>query len=372
MNIAIFCREGYGPPWNEGYKIMTRNLVRFLKNKGDNPIIISNADIEKYRKLPAIIYKLPLIRMLETFFIMRRITEQKQLHLFFRFTGARLRFAIPFYLYEKFLGVPFCAYITSASNGRFSRNLINFIMNSNRLFVGGDFLKEQFPKAHLIYPLVDLNSGSHNSNQSTKTDKTKVILFLGAFHKQRGVQYLIKAIAQIKDKFDVKLLLAWNGVGEYESEVLALIREYNLEKITEIRGNSNISKLYNEAYLVVIPRIYKKGLPQNMFFPLRIIEALAFQKPMIVSDIYGWGSIIKGCGLAVKPGNVEELRDAIIKMISDKDFHDSCVKECLSKLKKYHPDRSFSKIYEVFQTANKGDRRKAKSIKNTTSFIRAT
>jgi len=369
MNIAIFCREGFGPPWNEGYKNMTRNLIRFLKSKGDNPIIISNEDIEKYRKLPATIYKLPLIRMLETLFIMRRITRQKQIHLFFQFTGARLRFAIPFYLYEKFLNIPFSAYITSDYNGRFGRKLMNFIMNPNTFFVGGDFLKEQFPKAHLIYPLVDLNGYSHNNNQSAKINTTKVILFLGAFHKQRGVQYLIKAMAQIKDKFDVKLLLAWNGVGEYVTEILGLIREYDLENITEIRGNSDISNLYNEAYLIVIPRIYKKGLPQNMFFPLRIIEALAFQKPMIVSDMYGWGSIIKGCGLAVKPGNVEELRDAIIKMITDKDFHDSCTKECLSKLKKYHPDRSFSKIYEVFQTANKGDRRKGKGIKNTTSFI---
>ena len=359
MNIAIFCREGFGPPWNEGYKNMTRNLVRFLKRNGDNTIIISDADIEKHRQLPPIIYKLPLIRMLETFFIMRRITKNEQIHLFFQFTGARLRFAIPFYLYEKFLGVPFYAYITSAYNGRFSKKLMNFIMNPNRLFVGGDFLKEQFPKAHLIYPLVDLNGYSHNTNQSAKINTTKVILFLGAFHKQRGVQYLIKAIAQIKDKFDIKLLLAWNGVGEYQSEILGLIREYELENITEIRGNSNISDLYSEAYLVVIPRIYEKGLPQNMFFPLRLIEALAFQKPMIVSDIYGWGSIIKGCGLAVKPGNVEELRDAIIKMITDKDFHDSCIKECFSKLKKYHPDRSFSKIYEVFQTANKRDRIKA-------------
>jgi glycosyltransferase involved in cell wall biosynthesis len=144
-------------------------------------------------------------------------------------------------------------------------------------------------------------------------------------------------------------VLAWNGGGECESEILALIQELNLEQITEIRGNSNISQLYEEAHVVVIPRIYKKGLKQNMFFPLRIIEALVFRKPMIISDIYEWGSIIRGCGLAVRPGNVEDLRDAIIKMITDKDFYDSCVNECPFKLKKYHPDISFSVMYDVFQ-----------------------
>jgi len=352
MNIAIFCRENYGPPWVEGYKNMTRNLVERLKSKGDNPIIISSADIENHRSLPACIYKLPIIRGLETTFILRKIAKKKQIDLFFKFTIASPFFAIKFYFFEKTLGIPFYMYVTSASQRRFGRN---FLLNSKRLFVGGDFLKELFPKAHLVYPLVDLNSFSNNNNQvaPTPADMQKVILFLGAFHKQRGVQYLIKAMAQIKDKYNVKLVIAWNGGGEYESQIRALIRELDIEKITEIRGRSNIYELYEKAHVVVIPRIYKKGLGQNMFFPLRIIEALAFQKPMIVSDIYGWGSLIKGCGLAVQPGNVEELRDALIKVITDKDFYDSCVNECPARLKKYHPELSFSRMYNVFQTAAK-------------------
>ncbi len=350
MNVAIFSRENYRPPWNEGYKNMTRNFVKRLKNNGDNPIVISGDDIEKYRRLPAILYRFPLVKGVETIFILRRIIKQFNINLFFKFTAAFPFFGVRFYLLEKILGIPFYMYASSVSENRFG---VKFLLNSKRLFVGGDYLKAIFPSSYLIYPLIDLDNFTLNNNRKINFDAQKVILFLGAFHKQRGVQNLIKAVAQLKDKSGIKLVLAWNGTGECEAEIRSLIRELDLEKVTEIRGSSNISDLYEEAHVVVIPRIYKKGLKQNMFFPLRIIEALVFQKPMIVSDIYEWGAIIKGVGIAVRPGNVEGLRDAINKMIMDENFYNSCVNECSSKLKQYHPDHSFSIMYKVFQNGAK-------------------
>jgi len=351
MNIAIFCRKNYGPPWNEGYKNITRDLIRRLEMKGDKTILLLEEDIERQRKLPKALYKISLIRMIETIFILQKIVNKNQIDLFFKITVAPRYFAVKSYLYEKILSIPFFLYVTSATPKKFGRN---FLTRSDRLFVGGDYLKKIFPKAHLVYPLVDLSNFSFNHNNNSTLTGKKIILFQGTFHMQRGVQNLLKAVAQMHNKENVKLVLAWNGGGDYENQIQSLIKELSIENITEIRGSCDISELYNEADVIVIPRIYRNSLwEQAMFFPLRFIESFAFQKPLIVSDLYEWGSIIDGCGVAVKDNHVEELRDAITKLVRDKDFYDSCRKACPSKLEKYHPDKSFSKIYKVFQAAVK-------------------
>jgi glycosyltransferase involved in cell wall biosynthesis len=78
-----------------------------------------------------------------------------------------------------------------------------------------------------------------------------------------------------------------------------------------------------------------------------MIEAMYFSKPMVVSDIYDWASVVDGCGVAVKQGSVEELSRGMLKLLRDEEFYKTCVQNCCTKLTKFLPEKNLNRIYDT-------------------------
>jgi glycosyltransferase involved in cell wall biosynthesis len=334
MKCAIVA-DYYSPPWDEGFKILTRNLVLYLEQKGDQVYILSTGKIDRRRFLPKFLTIIPMIRKLETVLAINKIVRQEGIDIIFEFTSARPFFAVRPFFWSKLLGVPYYIYITSVTT---RHRFYSLLANQERIFVGGDYLKKYFPRAHVLYPFVDLDALSVNGVASQNGRHPKTILFLGAFQKERGLHHLLDAIAELKKELDFRLLIAWNGRGELKEEFHTQIKARGIEEITMLKGSVDISELYNAADIVVIPRILHPKLETKMFFPLRMIEAMYFSKPMVVSDIYDWASVVDGCGVAVKQGSVEELSRGMLKLLRDEEFYKTCVQNCCTKLTKFLPD----------------------------------
>lgn len=350
MKIAIIIKN-FKPPYDEGTKKIIRVLIEYLESKRDKIIVISDEQIESQRSLHNKFRNIKLLRKMETFFIYRKILKEQKVDVFFAIEQGKTFLGLKCFLWELLFRVPYYIYISSMNN-QFKK--YNLLLNQERVFIGGTFLKKYFPNACQIFPPIDLNSidlqyeKNKSRNWSNIHRKKKVILFLGAFQKERGLEILIEAVSQLKDRDDIKLILAWNGRGTLLSRIRSLIKEKKIETITTILGSTDINDLYRQAHILIIPRITGRDMGQKMFFPLRIIEAMAFRKPIIVTNLYDWDKAINGSGIAVKAGSAIELKTAIEKLISDEQFYNSCSEECERLFKEvYHPLKSLSKIYDV-------------------------
>lgn len=345
MKIGIVTDE-YSPPWDEGRKNIQNNLVQFLERRGESVFIISSSLISGSRSLPPLFYKFPFLRRIETFFIFRNILLKNKIDLLFNMLSAVPFFAMKAWIYEKFLDIPNFIYIPSIKR----ESIFNHcFLNPRRVFAGGEFINNYFPGSELVYPLLDVDNFRVNGRHISSPSKKKNILFLGAFQEERGLQFLLRAMADVVKDHEARLTIAWNGRGDYENEIRYLIKELDLEPHLTLKGNCLTPELYKEAYVVVIPRILGGSLPPKMFFPLRFVEAIASQTPLIVSDIYDWAKSIKKCGLVVPPGDVNALKRAIIKMITDETLYQSCVDACASQLENYHPDRILEKMLRIWK-----------------------
>lgn len=353
MNIAVFAID-YNPPWDEGTKKIARIVVQYLESQGDKVIVITNDLIAKSRILPNAVRKIRILKQLETIYIYKKIINTNQIDVLFKVVQAGPFFAVKPYLYEKILRKPYYLYVSSISEGK---GFYRFLLNQKRVLVGGNYLKRYFTGGHLMYPIIDPSKTgevlSHDYHKKRNASDKKIILFLGAFQKERGVEILIKAVARLKIKNDIRLVLAWNGVGELIDTIKNIIKQERIEDIVSIIGSSDITDLYSAAHIVVIPRLVGTDFDKKMFFPLRIIESMSFGKPLVVSDVYDLATVIKGCGIAPKPGSIEELGSAIERLCSDQDFYESCSKECIKQFReKYHPLINLKKIYEVIHGLN--------------------
>jgi glycosyltransferase involved in cell wall biosynthesis len=137
-------------------------------------------------------------------------------------------------------------------------------------------------------------------------------LFVGRLVEQKGVHFLIKALA------GTKLHAVIVGDGPLHSQLRDLSRRLGVDKQVHFVGavpSSELPKFYAEAKVFVIPSL-AEGLP------LVGLEAMASGLPLIGSRIAGVNEIINdGCnGFLISLGDIMSLRQSLGHIFEDASF----------------------------------------------------
>lgn len=151
-----------------------------------------------------------------------------------------------------------------------------------------------------------------------KTDLIE-ILFVGSINRNKGLEYLLEAIKDLKQSFILRIV---GPVSDYEYyEVLSsLIRKYDLTKKVIFEGPKSQSELFHfylHADVFVLPSI-REGLP------CVILEAQAFGIPVIASMISDipYAVINYKTGLTIPPADIASIREALNTLLEDRKFRD--------------------------------------------------
>lgn len=142
--------------------------------------------------------------------------------------------------------------------------------------------------------------------------KSFLVLFVGEMdpaHHYRRVDNLIRAVKLVSDPLVHLLLIGGGGnVPTYQmlTEQLGLVDQVHfLGRI----DHQDLPKYYAGADLFVLPSCIQEA------FPLVVLEAMACGLPVVVSDLPGVRTLVtKEVGFTVKPGDVEELAERILRI----------------------------------------------------------
>jgi len=157
----------------------------------------------------------------------------------------------------------------------------------------------------------------YKDNNQKNLNKSKFILgYIGLLQKERGFDYLLNVI---KDIQEVKLIIG--GVGNYEEEIKENAQNiFNLEfigKVTPYEKTLQIESNF-DSFLA----LYDPNIPNHKYSsPNKLFEAMMLGKSIIVSKDTGMDELVNKyqCGIIVKYGEEQELKDAILKLISMKE-----------------------------------------------------
>ena len=153
-------------------------------------------------------------------------------------------------------------------------------------------------KVEFIPNFVDENNKEKVINKSAR----KVIICLGRFHKNKGIDILLKAMTYISD-YDLWII----GRGEEKKLYDQIIRQYKLEKKVYFHDwTDNISKYLNASNILICPSRHEP-------FGNVIIEAWAHKIPVIVSETGGPKVIVKNNFNGLKFKN-EDMFDLLKKI----------------------------------------------------------
>lgn len=148
-------------------------------------------------------------------------------------------------------------------------------------------------------------------------------LYIGRLSKDRNLEEMVEIFKNISNP-DIFFIIGGNGVlGEKIKTSSSFCK--NVKFLGVVQPDQ--VPLYTRATDVVIAIYSKEKLNNVRSVPNKIFEAIAAGKPIIASKYGFTGQVINEtkCGIAIDPGNADEIKKAVVEISTDKIFYDNIV-----------------------------------------------
>ena len=142
--------------------------------------------------------------------------------------------------------------------------------------------------------------------------------------KERGTYFLIEGLKIIVEQYpNIKLLMALNmPVSKYKGEKFEIkdkIMFYDLDDNIILLGiTKKMPQIMASIDIFIAPFLNMAGIAD---YPISLLEAMACGKPVIATKVGGIPEIVKHKvnGLLVEPGDVHELKNALLYILENKN-----------------------------------------------------
>jgi glycosyltransferase involved in cell wall biosynthesis len=193
---------------------------------------------------------------------------------------------------------------------------------------------------------------------------TRIIGTLTKLGPQRGNEYLLNAAAAVLNAFPEALFLLvykptyfhrlpnreYMPVAQIEvesrvAELEALARRLGIgHKVRFIEWPESIDELVAACDLIVAPFLSER------FSSVNLLEAMAMGKPIIATDLGEQREIIQDGvnGYLVSPGNVQELAERILKMVTHPEELDRMGRQARAKSEQYSVDAYVQRLQFLY------------------------
>lgn len=214
-----------------------------------------------------------------------------------------------------------------------------------------DYLKPVTSKSIHVIPFgVNIEEFSKKEVKSLFSEESYVIGCIKALEDLYNIDVLIKAFAVLKSKFPSKSLkLLIIGVGSREAELKKMVSDLKLTEDVTFTGRiafSEVSNYFNMLDVLVNISDYES-------FGVSVIEAMACEKPVIVTNTGGLKEIIENStfGSLVEIANVEQTAYEMERYLLDEDLKLKVGKAARAKVvEKYNWTNNIHQMIDLYRT----------------------
>ena len=238
----------------------------------------------------------------------------------------------------------------------------NVVMASSKMidrivFLSNDIKRElienRFPLERLAYISNGVDIDRFKPRRGNRNRDLKNICFVGRLEEQKGVEYLMKAVAAIQSKGkDIRLFIV--GDGQLSNTLKDLSKSLGLEDHAVFIGfTQDVLPYYQDADIFVLPSI-SEGMSVSL------LEAMSCGLPVVVTSAGGNTEIVDpdlnnndvvsdyhigGNGILVKPKDCNGLAEAILKLLNDVDLSKLLGEKAREAVEKNYPQRKIINEY---------------------------
>jgi glycosyltransferase involved in cell wall biosynthesis len=184
-------------------------------------------------------------------------------------------------------------------------------------------------KIEVVYHGVEIaNRRTQIINKPQK--QNPYILFIGRLERKKNIEGILEAYKMLKQKYRISHSLVLAGAPGYGYDVLKSKIKNPKLKIIEtgyVNENKKWQLLYG-ADAFVLPSFYEG-------FGMPILEAQAAGCPVITSNVSSMPEVAGEGAVLVEPKNIEEICEAMYKVINDKELRNDLIDKGYENIKKF-------------------------------------
>ena len=188
-----------------------------------------------------------------------------------------------------------------------------------------------------------INTTNKENKLSIETEKT-VFAIVGRLFPDKGHRFFLLALDKIVHKYP-KVHALIIGDGPARKKIDDQIKKLRLDNFVTMCGVvSNMQAVYDRIDCLVIPSL-TEGLPYVM------LEAAANRVAVLSTAVGDIPQLIEDgkTGYLVEPGNVEELKDRLVRFLTKKDNISQMVENCYNVFeKKFSADRMVKETEDLY------------------------
>ena len=180
-------------------------------------------------------------------------------------------------------------------------------------------------KIKVVYHGVNL---LESKSELENKNKEKYILSIGRLETKKNIHGLIKAFNLLKKKYQVSHKLILAGTKGYGFKEI-----FNNVKNNDIIFSGYVPEeekmlLLEKAEMFVLPSFYEG-------FGMPILEAQTANCPVITSNISSMPEVAGDGAILIDPNNVEQMTEAMYKIINDNEFKKRLIKQGSQNVKRF-------------------------------------
>ncbi|RLD07171.1 MAG: hypothetical protein DRI65_05250 [Chloroflexota bacterium] len=211
----------------------------------------------------------------------------------------------------------------------FNRILARFFFLSGDLIlletqIAVDLMKAEFPTANIA---IHKNYRKVPGIEIMPRRQCRRFIYLGKIRKNKGILEIIEAAESLNTQ-NIIVDIYGPFEGDLSKDIFDNCR---IVKYCGIIEPDNVADILNNYHALLLPTFY-----EGEGHPGAILEAYASGLPVITSNWQAIVEIVDGSsGILISPGNVESLRDAMIKLINGPDFYQKLIRGALKKRQEF-------------------------------------
>jgi glycosyltransferase involved in cell wall biosynthesis len=173
------------------------------------------------------------------------------------------------------------------------------------------------------------------------------IFYAGSISPRKGLPYLLKAFAYLKQERGIPQRLVFTGGWTWGDEAIRdLIQRLGIQAEVVILGNvapDDMPALYQLADVFVYPSLYEG-------FGLPILEAMASGCPVVCSNLTALPEVAGDAATMIDPRDTTALADAIYRVLCDESERVRLCAKGLARAKRFSWQATARKTLDVFET----------------------
>jgi len=225
--------------------------------------------------------------------------------------------------------------------------------NAKAVIANSDGLKKLAQKTYPNCPMYIIYNGIDIEQfKPARNDKDKLrILCVSRLIERKGIDYLLRSIPPIKERFGNMFEVWIVGEGNLEQQLKGLTRQLEIADVVSFKGyieHGRLPDIYSSSDIFVLPSL-SEGMSNT------VLEAMACGLPIVTTDTGGTKELVKVNGIIIPTRDAKRIANAVNKLIEEPSLREKMgmkSRELATELSWRTVAERYLEIFRVISTSN--------------------